>query len=246
MSPVVSAAFSPDAAGALPGPDWLVARRCAAADRFATTPLPSPEEEVWRNSRIGDLDLAEHTPIPAGRPDFDDDEFVQMAAGAALGDASDALTMLHDAFCEPVEIDVPEGSSIAQVVVIHQFRRSGAASFPRLVVGRDASIRHASVQVLGSSSWQIARLAFTVAQGGTIRAGTAAFGGDYSRLRVDTELSGRGAHGDLVAGYFGSGTQLLDFRTFQDHAVPDTTSNLLFKGALDSRAVVCPPIGPSA
>ncbi|MGK2928057.1 MAG: Fe-S cluster assembly protein SufD, partial [Acidimicrobiales bacterium] len=80
MSTAVSTAFSPGAAGALPGPDWLAARRRAAAHRFATTPLPSPEEEVWRYSRIGDLDLSEHTPIPAGRPGFDDDEFVQMAA----------------------------------------------------------------------------------------------------------------------------------------------------------------------
>jgi Fe-S cluster assembly protein SufD len=36
--------------------------------------------------------------------------------------------------------------------------------------------------------------------------------------------------------YFGSGDQLLDFRTFQDHAARDTTSNLLFKGVIDDRA----------
>jgi Fe-S cluster assembly protein SufD len=32
--------------------------------------------------------------------------------------------------------------------------------------------------------------------------------------------------------FFGEGTQTLDFRTFQDHAAPDTTSDLLFKGAV--------------
>ena len=32
--------------------------------------------------------------------------------------------------------------------------------------------------------------------------------------------------------YFGEGDQTLDFRTFQDHAAPDTTSDLLFKGAV--------------
>ena len=37
---------------------------------------------------------------------------------------------------------------------------------------------------------------------------------------------------NLVSLYFGDGDQMLDFRTFQDHAAPDTTSNLLFKGAV--------------
>jgi Fe-S cluster assembly protein SufD len=302
MTTAVSTEFSAEAAGALPGPAWLVDRRRREAERFAITDLPTPEEEVWRYSRIADLDLAAFAPLPSDTgPSAQDDELLDLASsadlvvvtvdgrlahtstsdgcratvgvpdseedsaiGAALGRATDALTVLHDAFCEPVEIDVPEGAEIRQIVVVHQSTRPDVASFPRLVVrarqaarlsvvevhsspaglaslslpvtelvvGRDASVRHASVQVLGDASWQIARLASTVEQGGYLRAGTAAFGGDYSRLRVDTDLTGRGAHGDLYAGYFGSGKQLLDFRTFQDHTAADTTSNLLFKGAL--------------
>ena len=44
--------------------------------------------------------------------------------------------------------------------------------------------------------------------------------------------SGRGATGNLRAAYFGEREQMLDFRTFQDHLAPDTTSDLLFKGAV--------------
>ncbi len=304
----MTTAFSTDAAGALPGPDWLVSRRRAAAARFATTEMPRAEEEVWRYSRIGDLDLDRFVPLAVdvtpgpgverGR------ELVELAApadlvvvtvdgrctdvravdgcaasvgipddaadsvlGAALGEATDALTVLHDAFCEPIEISIPAGATVDRIVVVHQFSTAGVAAFPRLVVhagqaartsvveihvspagvghlsvpvtelvvDRDATVQHAVIQLLGADAWQIGRLASTVAQGGTLRSGTVAFGGDYSRLRIDTELAGRGAHGDLYAGYFGSGTQLLDFRTFQDHVAPDTTSNLLFKGALDEK-----------
>ena len=57
-------------------------------------------------------------------------------------------------------------------------------------------------------------------------------GGDYARSRVDCRLTGRGATGNLRAAYFGEGDQMLDFRTFQDHLAPDTTSDLLFKGAV--------------
>ena len=300
--------FSIDAAGALPGPDWLVARRRAAAGRFISAELPSSEEEVWRYSRIGELDLTSFSPAdpsqPVPPPSPPAAEVISLAAGAdlvvitadgrladageapagvtigvpddetdsslglALGETTDALGALHDAFAEPVEIHVAGGCVVGRIVVVHRYDTGGVGSFPRLVVRadqgaqvsvvevfvspdglptlafpvteliveRDAVLRHASIQVLGDASWQIARLASTVDQGGTLRSGTAAFGGDYSRLRIDTVLAGRGANGDLVAGYFGSGGQLLDFRTFQDHVAPDTTSNLLFKGALGGKS----------
>ena len=63
-----------------------------------------------------------------------------------------------------------------------------------------------------------------------------ALGGDYARLRTDCRLVGRGATGNLLAVYFGEGDQTLDFRTFQDHRAPDTTSDLLFKGAVGGRS----------
>ena len=36
--------------------------------------------------------------------------------------------------------------------------------------------------------------------------------------------------------YFGDGTQMLDFRTLQDHVAPNTRSDLLFKGAVEDEA----------
>ncbi|HUR23645.1 MAG TPA: Fe-S cluster assembly protein SufD, partial [Acidimicrobiales bacterium] len=56
--------FSPDAAAALGGPDWLRARRLAAAERFAAGSLPDASEEIWRYSRISELDLDAYRPAP--------------------------------------------------------------------------------------------------------------------------------------------------------------------------------------
>ena len=61
-------------------------------------------------------------------------------------------------------------------------------------------------------------------------------GGAYARTRADIKMAGRGANGDLLSAYFGDGNQMLDFRTFQEHAAPDTTSRLLFKGAVTGTA----------
>ena len=63
-----------------------------------------------------------------------------------------------------------------------------------------------------------------------------ALGGDYARLRSDSRLVGKGASSELLAVYFAEGDQMHDFRTLQDHAAPNTTSELLFKGAVEDRA----------
>ncbi|HEV2369675.1 MAG TPA: SufD family Fe-S cluster assembly protein, partial [Acidimicrobiales bacterium] len=41
----------------LGGPPWLVAERAAAWERFSAGELPTEAEEVWRYSRVDDLDL---------------------------------------------------------------------------------------------------------------------------------------------------------------------------------------------
>jgi Fe-S cluster assembly protein SufD len=59
--------FSPDAARDLPGPEWLAARRAAAAERLAQVVWPTDAEEIWRYSRIGELDLSRFRPVPAAQ-----------------------------------------------------------------------------------------------------------------------------------------------------------------------------------
>jgi Fe-S cluster assembly protein SufD len=57
--------FTTAASAALDGPSWLRERRAAAAEAFAAGPLPSTEEEIWRYSRVDELDLDQFTPAPA-------------------------------------------------------------------------------------------------------------------------------------------------------------------------------------
>jgi len=59
--------FTADAARALPGPDWLSARRLAAFEQLTGTAWPTEHEEIWRYSRIGELDLGRFRPVPADR-----------------------------------------------------------------------------------------------------------------------------------------------------------------------------------
>jgi Fe-S cluster assembly protein SufD len=53
---------------------------------------------------------------------------------------------------------------------------------------------------------------------------------------METDLQGRGADGRVTGAYVGHGNQHLDYDTTQEHAAPDTTSDLAFRGILRDRA----------
>ena len=58
--------FSAGAIPALPGPDWLRQSRLASWERLAGSELPREAEEIWRYSRIEELDLSRYAPCPPG------------------------------------------------------------------------------------------------------------------------------------------------------------------------------------
>lgn len=61
-------------------------------------------------------------------------------------------------------------------------------------------------------------------------------GSRYSRFESLSRLTGEGARSDLLAVSIADGIQEFDARTLQDHACPQTTSDLLYKNALNDRA----------
>ena len=136
-----------------------------------------------------------------------------------------------------IVVEVGDNASLS--VVENQTSGDGPGlSLPRVsvTVGDAGRAAYATVQDLGDDLWQLGRQHSVVGQQGDAQLAIAAFGGGYARLRTDTTLAGRGANGDLLAVYYGDDDQVLDFRTFQTHAAPDTTSDLAFKGTVDDTA----------
>ena len=111
-----------------------------------------------------------------------------------------------------------------------------AVPLTEISVGTAARVSYAALQDLGTRVWELGSFVADVGRDATLSAGVAAIGGDYARLRLDCRLSGRGATGNLSSVYFGDGDQMLDLRTYQEHAAADTTSNLLFKGGVSDRS----------
>ena len=304
----------PDAPLASPAPAWLDERRRAVADRLGEPLLPSTDEEVWRYSRVADIDLADWAPVtdvpPPGIPGavselletlpdraatvvvrngfvvhaeiapayeakglfagrLVDGPTGDAALGSVAGEGPDVFAALNDArLSDPVLVSVPAGVAIDRpVVVVDWVDADGAVVYPRLVVrsGADSEVKvldwhgsadvaalvapvieldvaraarlgYTNVQLRGPRVWQVASQLSRVDADGTLTSAQAGLGGEYARTRTDCHLVGRGATGNLQALYFGENSQTLDFRTFQQHAAPDTTSNLLFKGAVGDQS----------
>jgi Fe-S cluster assembly protein SufD len=312
--------FTVDAARALGGPEWLASRRVAAAEKLASISWPTAEEEIWRYSRIGELDLSRYRPFaqeelgrpgderaPGGGPwaaeagrhagmlvvrdgrvvhhELDaaleakgvrvcgiatcDGDDVARIVGSVSRSSEDAFTVLHDAFLAGgALIQVPAGVVIEDpILVLHWCEGDGRASFPHtvvelgenaeatvldrfgspetdhlvdavteLIVADNAHLRYLSVQEHGSRTWHLGLQRAFVGRDATLKTSAVVLGGDYARLRSEAVLQGEGAESDQLAVYFADGSQMLDFRTLQDHDAPRTRSDLLFKGAVEDVA----------
>lgn len=105
-----------------------------------------------------------------------------------------------------------------------------------LSVGNAARVDYVSLQDHGPRVWQVALQRAHLGRDATLRSAVLALGGDYARTRTESLLAGEGATSEMVAVYFANESQMLDFRTLQDHAAPRTGSDLLFKGAVEDEA----------
>ncbi len=137
-------------------------------------------------------------------------------------------------------VRVGAGSSAEVVEVVAGAPHAGAPGAARglvvpvteLSVGDGAQLSYAALQVLGQGVWHIARLAAVAGRDATLRTFTVGLGGSYDRSRTDALADGPGSTTELRSAYLGTGSQVHDVRTLQDHAAPHTTSDLLCKGAV--------------
>jgi Fe-S cluster assembly protein SufD len=263
--------FSPDSARTLTLP--FAEHRVAAAERAAAMPWPTAAEEIWRYSRIGDLDLAAFELGTADTTVTGPSEavVVDVAGGEypdVIGEAPDVFAELNVAFSTPTVVRVPRGVEIAEpIIVTHRASVAKTAIFPRLVIdvgenadvtvverfestddvlvapvvqvraGRAARVRYLSINDLSERAWQIGHQQAVGEADSTIMLSTVALGGHYARTRTEARVAGRGASTKQLALYFAGGTQMHDFRTIQDHDAPNTTSDLLFKGAVQDESL---------
>jgi Fe-S cluster assembly protein SufD len=105
-----------------------------------------------------------------------------------------------------------------------------------IVVGPNARLRYVSVQDLSPKSLVFGTQRAVVDQHGSLEWITLGFGGRTGRVSMETQLRGPGADARVTGAYATAGRQHIDYDTLQEHAAPNTTSDLAFRGVLAGRS----------
>jgi Fe-S cluster assembly protein SufD len=105
-----------------------------------------------------------------------------------------------------------------------------------LSVGQNASLRYVCAQGLSEKSWIFGSQRAVVERDGALDWIALGFGAGNGRVAMDTQLAGPGSDAKVTGAYATHGRQHLDYATTQEHAAPNTTSDLAFRGILDGRS----------
>jgi Fe-S cluster assembly protein SufD len=105
-----------------------------------------------------------------------------------------------------------------------------------LIVGDGARLRYVCGQGLSERSWIFGAQRAEVGRDARLDWVALGFGSARGRVRMETRLGGEGAEARVTGAYAPHARQHIDFDTTQEHAAPNTTSDLAFRGVLHGRS----------
>ncbi len=153
---------------------------------------------------------------------------------------------------EPIRIEVPleqEGSAIGwrTLVVLEEGAEAEVwehwsspddgidallNSVVELSVGQAATLRYVNTQDISERAWIFATQRAQVERDARLDWAALGFGSARGKVRMETKLAGPGSEARVTGGYAGGPGQHLDYDTTQEHAAPNTNSDLAFRGVL--------------
>jgi Fe-S cluster assembly protein SufD len=194
-------------------------------ERYLGTVVPSDDVFVARND--------------AG---FRGGAFVYVPPGVAL-ETPILLSAIHAATATELDrrtlIVIGEG---AQAEVWEQQLSEGAEvegvfnTVVELVVDSAARLRFVAAQALSERTWIFGTHRAEVGRDASLDWVALGFGSRGGRVRMETKLAGEGSEARVTGAYAPHARQHIDFDTTQEHAAPNTTSDLAFRGVLQGRA----------
>jgi Fe-S cluster assembly protein SufD len=193
-------------------------------ERYLGSVVPGDDAFVARNDAAWEGGLFVHVPrgVRVETP------LIRSAVAAAEGTALNHRTLI-----------VLEEGAEAEVWEQYLSSTDGETLFngvTEIVVGPNAVLRYVSAQGLSEKSWIFGTQRAVVDRDGSLDWVALGFGSARGKVRMETQLRGQGAQARVTGAYAGRGRQHLDFDTTQEHAAPNTTSDLAFRGVLNGRA----------
>jgi Fe-S cluster assembly protein SufD len=188
--------------------------------------------------RLGSLVPAEDFFVARNEASWRDGVLVHVPAGVKVA--------------EPIQIEVPiesDGAAVAwrTLVVLEEGAEAEVwehwsspsdevdgllNSVVELSVGQAATLRYVNTQDISEKAWIFATQRAQVERDGRLDWAALGFGSARGKVRMETKLAGPGSEARVTGGYAGGPGQHLDFDTLQEHAAPNTNSDLAFRGVL--------------
>ena len=199
-------------------------------ERFAARSLVKPSEGKFAALALALANTGVVLYVPRGVAIEQPLHSLLWAPGVGLAHISNVLVWLEDGASATL---VHESASPTEA------GQSMHAGTVEIYVGSGANLRFVELQSLGEHLYNFTHERVQVAGDGNLDWVFGAIGGLITKNFSDLDLVGRGASGRMSGFYFTEHNQHLDYDSQQNHLSPNTTSDLLFKGALvdQSRAV---------
>ncbi len=192
--------------------------------------------------RLGSLVPAEDPFVARNEAGWRDGVLIHVPAGVKVA--------------EPIRIELPldeEGAAVywRTLVVVEEgaeaeiWEHCGSAgdetdallnSVVELHVGQAATLRYVSTQDISERAWIFSSQRAQVERDGRLDWTALGFGSARGKVRMETKLAGQGSEARVTGGYAGGAGQHLDYDTTQEHAAPNTNSDLAFRGVLAAGA----------
>ena len=217
----------------------------------------------WEFTDLSELDLDAYTPAAVARDggvdalwSLEDPELPAGVTVAIDGDVTTVTVARNVVLEQPIALTAvqPESGTLvnqstrivveegAQAEVWEQFLSAaddldGIFNITtELVVGDAAHLRYVCGQGLSERSWVFGAQRGSVGRDGSLDWVAIGFGSRSGHVLMETRLVGEGADARVTGAYASRGRQHIDFDTTQEHAAPNTTSDLAFRGVLQGRS----------
>jgi Fe-S cluster assembly protein SufD len=127
----------------------------------------------------------------------------------------------------------------AQAAVWEQYLSTGDCVLnvaTELEVGANARLRYVCGQGLSDDAWIFGAQRAVIGRDASLDWVALGFGSRSGHVLMETRLAGEGSEARVTGAYATHGRQHIDFDTTQEHAAPNTTSDLAFRGVLQDRS----------
>ncbi|QIK66349.1 Fe-S cluster assembly protein SufD [Nocardioides sp. HDW12B] len=126
--------------------------------------------------------------------------------------------------------------AFSKATVVLRFEGSATlAENVEIVVGDSASLTLVSIQDWADDAVHHSTQHARIGRDATLKHVAISFGGDVVRHDLTADYAGPGGRAELLGLYFADAGQHLEHRLFVDHNAPKTTSNVVYKGALQGQ-----------